>query len=76
MGGGRGVLSRSGIDMFHEKPWAILSNHSMAVEDGPRLSNSILPIQWQLRSPKHFSEFPCQHLGAFSEADQVGTGCQ
>ena len=29
MGGVREVLSRSDIDMFHEKPWAILTNLGM-----------------------------------------------
>lgn len=38
-----GVLSRFDIDMFHEKPWAILTNlgnRPMATEDGPYLSGS------------------------------------
>jgi hypothetical protein len=29
MGGVRGVLSRSDIDMFHEKPWAILTKDNI-----------------------------------------------
>ena len=54
MGGVREVLSRSDIDMFHEKPWAILTNlrtEGMAVEDGPRLRGSYVSLESMLADP-------------------------